>query len=338
MRTYPRLAVVAVAIAAAFQASPCQAQWPATTRGTHHHHFLEVGGRAYDRPGTESNAAIITDSETGGTLFNAGEASDAGSAPGLELRYGFKGPYDRDLEFRAIVAEFDVSRELISSQIASDLFGEIDTSTTLNSFEYEYDSNFYSLGVMSCRSLRDGLRFKFGPRYMRLEDTVTASVNSDTAVFVAPGVFQAVNVDSVTETRADNNLIGLQGGLDLRMPISQQIYTTGFFNIGGFYNPTEVERRTGANLSGSAINLTPDGEISKSTGSFLAELGGRIYVDLIKDSVAGYAGYEATWIDGIALAPAQLTSSTATTGLGTDVDTANTLFFHAFTFGLRMNF
>ena len=128
-------------------------------------------------------------------------------------------------------------------------------------------------------------------------------------------------------------MIGLQAGLDLRFPISQQIYTTGFLRTGGYYNPTEVNSSLESFSAGVLFDSEPTTRQTKSTGSFLAEVGGRIYVDLYEDTISSYVGYEATWIDGIALAPP------AFFGDGTSgVDTANTLFFHAVTFGIRMNF
>ena len=117
------------------------------------------------------------------------------------------------------------------------------------------------------------------------------------------------------------------------MCIRDRIYTTGFIRTGGYYNPTEVTSTLNSFSDGLLFDSEPDTTITKSTGSFLAEVGGRVYVDLYHNLVSSYVGYEATWIDGIALAPtAFLNDGTA------GVDTANTLFFHAITFGLRMDF
>jgi len=142
-----------------------------------------------------------------------------------------------------------------------------------------------------------------------------------------------IPLNTVATQEATNGLIGIQAGLDLRFHLTQQIYTTAFIRTGGYYNPTEVtstlESFTEAGLFDSEIPTTA----SKSTGSFLAEVGGRLYVDLYEDSISAYVGYEATWIDGIALAPVAFLND----GTG-GVDTANTLFLNAVTFGIRMNF
>ena len=167
---------------------------------------------------------------------------------------------------------------------------------------------------------------------MSLNETVTTDLASvtPTGVIGTP----LIPLDTVSTQEATNGLIGLQAGLDLRFQVSSQIHTRGFIRTGGFYNPTEITNSVASFSDGLLFDSEPETSLTKSTGSFLAELGGRVYVDLFHDdTVSGYVGYEATWIDGIALAPANFL------GDGSNgVDTANTLFFHAITFGLRMNF
>ena len=50
----------------------------------------------------------------------------------------------------------------------------------------------------------------------------------------------------------------------------------------------------------------------------------------LPNCISGYVGYEATWIDGIALAPANVTL------VGGAIDTNNTSFFEAVTFGMQI--
>ena len=73
-------------------------------------------------------------------------------------------------------------------------------------------------------------------------------------------------------------------------------------------------------------------QIDQSTEAFLGEVGGKVHFDLIPNCLSAYAGYEATWIDGIALAPANVGN------LGPAVITQNTSFWHAITFGAHMNY
>ena len=331
MRTFLTITAVAISIAASFSNSHCHAQWPGSTRGDIHKNWLEIGGRAYSRPGTDSDIPVISDAVTGATLFTAEQATNGGSAPGLEISFGFnrnKTPYDRQWEFRSVIAEFEVDTDVPGPNLASPFF----PGDGVDNFNYAYDSRLLSFELNNWRTLAPGIRFSSGPRYVSLNETVTTDLASTTPTGVLGTPLIPLNTIAVQE--ATNGLIGLQAGLDLRFQVSRQIYTRGFIRTGGFYNPTEVTSSLNTFTNGTLFDSEEGTRETKSTGSFLAEVGGRIYVDLFHDdTVSGYAGYEATWIDGIALAPA------AFTGDGTSgVDTANTLFFHAITFGLRVNF
>ena len=329
VRTFLTITAVAISIAASILPVDCHAQWPGTTRGSDHGNWLEIGGRAYSRPGTDADIPLITDADTGQTLFTAGQATNAGSAPGLEISFGFEGKkYDRQWEFRTVIAEFDTETNVPGPNLESPLFpGE-----GVFGFDYQYDSRLLSFELNSWRTLAPGIRFSSGPRYLSLNDTATTDLSSVVATAPTPGA-PFIPLNTVASQEATNGLIGLQAGLDLRFQVSQQIYTRGFIRTGGFYNPTEVTSTVESFSNGTLFDSEPVTRETKSTGSFLAEIGGRLYVDLYEDAVSGYVGYEATWIDGIALAPP------AFLGDGTSgVDTANTLFFHAITFGLRMDF
>ena len=111
--------------------------------------------------------------------------------------------------------------------------------------------------------------------------------------------------------------------------VTQYFRGAGFIRTGGFYNPTKIRTSNQAGI----IGIPPDElfrtEDTKSTGSFLAEVGGKVYLDFAPNC-ALFAGYEATWIDGIALAPPSFLSIDSR-----EVETANTLFMHAITFGMR---
>jgi len=329
VRTFLTISAVAISIAASFSASYCHAQWPDRTRAGNDKNWLEIGGRAYSRPGTDSDAPVITEADTGATLFDVGQATNAGSAPGLEISFGFEGKkYDRQWEFRTIVAEFGVDTTVDGANLASPLF----PGDGVTAFNYDYDSRLLSFELNSWRSLAPGIRFSSGPRYVSLSDTATTDLASTT--LTGPGIgAPLIPINTVSSQEATNGLIGLQAGLDLRYQLAQQIHATGFIRTGGYYNPTEVTSSLSSFSGGALFDSEPDTTQTKSTGSFLAEVGGRIYVDLYGDAISSYVGYEATWIDGIALAPPAFLSD-GTSG----VDTANTLFFHAITFGLRMNF
>lgn len=326
MRKFSIFAAVVVSLSAIYPASTCQAQWPGATRGKEPKHVLEIGGGGFHRPGQDSGIAVITDAETGETLFDTEDATSVGGAAGLDIRYQFESPGGRKLRFRSIVADFDNSNEIFGVAGLESPLLELPTDRVL----YEYDSRILSFELMSVRNLAPGINFVAGPRYISFREEVSTEVDGEFDPGDGTIPLDATNVNSID---ADNGLIGLQAGLEINFPVSRYLRGETFIRTGGFYNPTEVTQSSQQTVGGLLIPATQLGDRNtKSTGSFLGEVGGRLFFDFIPDTVAGYVGYEATWIDGIALAPAQLTAAAAT------VDTANTVFFQAFTFGVRMQF
>ena len=333
MRKFSILTTVAVSLTAFMPASDCVAQWPGATRGKDHKHILEIGGAAYDRPGVESSTPLITEAVTGETLFDAEDATGVGGAAGLDIKYQFETRHGRTWRFRSIVADFDVANEITAAAglrsplLGVDEFGEPIESDRIS---YEYDSRLLSFELMSCRTVAPGINFFSGPRYVSLREETRTQVDGEIDFGNGIPVVDATQFDS---TFADNGLIGLQAGLEITIPISRYVYGETFIRGGGYYNPTEVSRTTQQLAAGQFIDpvLNVSRE-TKSTGSFLGEIGGRLFFDFVPDAVSGYVGYEATWIDGIALAPAQLLTPIDT------VDTANTLFYQAINFGVRMKF
>jgi len=212
VRTFFTITAVAISIAASFSPSHCLAQgWPGSTRGSNYKNWLEIGGRAYSRPGNDSDFAVISDADTGATLFTADQATNGGSAPGLEISFGFdRNKYDRQWEFRSVIAEFDVDTEVPGPNLASPFFpGE-----GVQNFNYEYDSRLLSFELNNWRTLAPGIRFSTGPRYVSLNETVTTDLASvtPTGVIGTP----LIPLDTVSTQEATNGLIGLQAGLDLR--------------------------------------------------------------------------------------------------------------------------
>ncbi|NIO39282.1 MAG: hypothetical protein GTO41_03200 [Burkholderiales bacterium] len=45
--------------------------------------------------------------------------------------------------------------------------------------------------------------------------------------------------------------------------------------------------------------------MEKSHGSLVAEVGGKLYYDVVPGTASFFLGYEATWLDGVAVAPSQ---------------------------------
>lgn len=278
---------------------------------------VEFGAKAYDRPGDDLGLPIITDSITNEVLFDSDQATDLGSAGGAEVKFNFLNKHGRELELRTIIADWEEFTDINGPNLVSPFFvipGSEPTAIT-----YGYDSDYFSIELMARRAIRPGVTVMFGPRIVSTKDLVEVSGTQ----FVGPATFTETQT-----TEATNILLGLQGGLELNYPIADGVRINGFGRFGGYTNPTEVTFSTV-----DVFGAESENSITKSTGSFLAEIGGRLYVDIFPNTLSVYVGYEATWIDGLALAPAQILSG----GIN-GVETANTPFFNAATLGLRWTY
>jgi len=324
VRKFTLIATIVILLANATFVAKTQAQWPQTTtkdpRWT-----VEFGAKAYDRPGSQLALPLITDAVTMETLFDSTQASELGSAGGAEVKFGFVSKVGREFEIRTIIADWEQDFEINGDNLRSPFFpiaGQEPTTVT-----YDYDSDYFSIEVMSRRAISPGITFMFGPRFVSTKDKVRYAGS----LLVDPGDgSQPVNVIQTTTTEATNALIGAQAGFEFNFPITRDIYLNSFIRTGGYMNPTEVTTLVNDNVS--LVQNEPNRR-TKSTGSFLAEVGGRIYVDIVPNGMSTYVGYEATWIDGLALAPDQI----VTTGLE-GIETANTPFFNALTFGVNFNY
>lgn len=296
------------------------AQWPDYTQVAQQN-YIEIGGRALIRPGTDLQLSILQDATTAETLFTAEQATSAASAAGVELSYHFQTRHGRNLEFRVFTGTWDAQSTIDQGNIESPLFpGDV-----ADFVDYNYDSRIFSFELNNKRALRQGVTLFGGPRYLSFNDEISfvAGVNAN----------PIGGVPFATERResfeAINNLIGLQTGLRFEKQATKFYRGAGFIRVGGYYNPTKVRTSQQAGLTVLPPTELLRTESTKSTGSLLVEVGGKLYLDLAP-KCSLFAGYEATWIDGIALAPPSFLSPQTL-----EVETANTLFFHAITFGMR---
>lgn len=285
---------------------------------------VEAGARGYSRPGTELTLPLITDALTLTTLFDSNQATDLGNTAGAEVKFNFVTKNGREMEIRGILANWDQETTIEGANMVSPFFPVGGPNPT--SVVYGYEADFFSMEIMARRAIAPGVTLMFGPRFVSTKDRVNIAGSLE----VNPG--GGAPFITVTETNSyetTNALIGLQTGFEFNLPVSQSVYVNSFIRVGGYTNPTEF---TTTNTSSITTTVTTTRQ-THTTGAFLGEVGGRVYFDLIPNSVSSYVGYEATWIDGLAIAPAQLLSPA-----GSGVDTTNTPFFQAITFGVRMNY
>jgi len=309
--------------------SSASAQWPEYTQ-IGEKNYIEFGLRALIRPGDDLAIPILQDATTNAPLLDIDDVTTGGSAAGAELSYHFNNRHRNRFEFRTFIGSFD-SERLVDSpgNIVTPLF----PNQVVDSVDYEYESRIYSIEINKKQALRQGVTLFGGPRFVHLTEEASFLSNQD-----AGAIGATVTNDTVTDQsiEAINNLIGLQAGLRFEKRMTQYFRSAAFIRTGGYFNPSRLVLGNTATvtdgLTGIDGSATTVNDLSKSTGSFLVELGGKVYMDL-SPNAALFAGYEATWIDGIALAPPQFLNA-ATTG---EVETANTLFFHSVTAGVRIN-
>lgn len=322
MRKFTLIVTVIVLLANAGWVAQAHAQYPSSNLKDLRR-SIEIGGKAYDRPGTDLGLPLITDGTTNATLFDTNRATDLGGAGGAEVKINWVTRNDRELEFRTILAFWDQESLIEGDNLQSPFFTPGSPAPT--AVGYDYESNYFSFELMQRKSPIPGLTCMFGPRIVSTMDQVT--IAGSLTVDPMDGT-PAVELVETRETRATNILLGLQGGIELNCPVGQSVHINSFLRVGGYTNPTQVTETVRNNFTPVVTSSRED----KSTGSFLGELGVRMYVDIVPNCFSTYIGYEATWIDGIALAPPQLLAPAG------EVQTANTPFFNAATFGLQWGY
>lgn len=150
-----------------------------------------------------------------------------------------------------------------------------------------YQTKLYNTELNLKHNLFGEVNFVNGFRWVNIMEAT-----SITAVAPAPIVGTA-------EARTSNDMYGYQLGVDGTW---FEVYRTriGAFAKAGVYG-TNIHQRT-------VVNLAPVTDHTSGRVSFLGEVGVTATLQLT-GYLGVYAGYQATWIDGVALAPDVLTQT-----------------------------
>lgn len=287
------------------------AQWPQSTdRDTQT--SIEVIGKAFDRSGIDSSSAVLSDSSTSTTVLTEEQVTELGATLGLEAKVNFFDCWRNELELRTSVANWQESLTR-SGAFSSTLFptGGLD----ITQFDYDYESDYFSIELNRRRAVTSGVTLTLGPRFVSTSDNVLAVSDID----LAPGLFTQTNA-----YESKNTLVGFQGGLEFNFPVADQVYFQSYVKGGGYLNSVSYRSDVTSTLGTTTITT------SDTIESFVGELGCRLQMDLLPNCVSCFVGYEGTWIDGIALSPANISFSSG------PLDTTNTSFFQAITFGAQI--
>ena len=279
--------------------------------------YLEVGPKLYDRPGDDFGFGVLIDSDTEAVLLDSGDISDLGGGSGAEVRFGWTGHNNQKWEVRTFLANWDSEFAFDQPGLTSPLSPDLDPGA----IDLAYDSQIYSIEINAHRPITPGLTLLAGPRFISFNEEIRFT--TETTVPIPPLLDAEVLSENTIETR--NPLLGAQVGALINYQISRDIYAQGFVRAGGYVNFTELRTTADTNLTDETITL-----LRRNSSSFVGEVGGKIYVDMIPGLFSGFVGYEATWIDSVALAPAQALNPTPDA-----IFSRVTPFFHALTFGVQ---
>ena len=279
--------------------------------------FFEFGAKVYDRPGDDFGIPLLINGLTNEILFDSGDLTDLNGGAGAEVRFGSLGPRGQKWEIRSFLTNWSSDFFFDNPNQTSPLSPDLDPDRV----DLQYSSQLFSIEFNLRHPITHGFTFIMGPRFISLNEDIgfTTETNVPTPPF---GSFDVLSTNTI-ETR--NPMLGGQIGALIHYPVSRDIFVQGFIRTGGYLNFTELRTFADTNLM-DEVTI----HLRRNTGSFVGEVGGKVYMDLIPGLLSGFSGYEATWIDNVALAPAQ-----AGTLSPDAIVTKVTPFFHALTFGLQ---
>lgn len=149
-----------------------------------------------------------------------------------------------------------------------------------------------------------------------------------------PGVPATGGFPPFWDASTTNNLYGLQIGVDGKIFERGRLSIEGLVKVGGYWN--NAEESTGVSI----FKVVRPSSASTDHAAFVGEAGLQCKYQIIR-GLALKAGYEALWIEGVALAPGQIqetytTSPDIVSALG--VNSGSNVLFHGATAGLEYSF
>lgn len=284
----------------------------------------------------------FTRSRTAGLMldepdFEVAPRITIGTAPdcvsGFEA--SFVGPLNFDTSRTAVGAN---GRTLIAdTEQADGIFRLYDDPTgpvpTPDSVQFQrYRSDYWSVEASKTSMAWDIAKLLFGPRYIRFDEQYDYTGASNAATSLRSGSI---------DTRARNNLIGLQIGADIFSPVARS--TSAYFRgrAGGFYN--DAESTTYVNnsvfpMGGPAVNAARYGG-RDSHGGFAAmfEIGGGLQYQ-ISEMFSVHGGGELWYLTQVATAEDQIPTVVGIGAAYRGTKASDDVFFAGFNVGATMKY
>jgi hypothetical protein len=281
---------------------------------------IEAAVLALDRSRDDNGIPLITNSLTFETLFDSGQATDLNTAAGVDISLQFWSHYGVEMEVEGGYAHWERSDSFLGPFLETPFLPQLSP----DEINYQYDSKLFSVEWNCRREWTPGFTFLLGPRFVYLEEYVRT--DTSTTIF-QPLPLPVLEFETLTTVDTKNPLVGAQLGGELDVLLTGNIAFEGYIKAGAY-----------ANFSSAFVHQEStgfddlDSDRTKSAGSFVGELGGRLYYYVHPGACSFFVGYEATWIDNVALAPVQFITFE---NLNNDVILGVTPFVGGAVFGLE---
>jgi hypothetical protein len=185
--------------------------------------------------------------------------------------------------------------------------------------QYQYNTRLYNGEINLRPQWNDWLTPLLGFRWLDLEDRLQATGTD------------AIFSENYTQlVRAHNHLYGYQMGVDARLVEWQGLFRINAVAKVGIYDDAMLQSNR---IASAAVNLSS--RATTDHAAFLGELG-LIASYQLTPHLAARGGYQLMWIDGVALAPQQISATNFSTATAS-VNTSGCLFCQGANVGLELS-
>ncbi|MEL6109766.1 MAG: hypothetical protein AAFU85_27460, partial [Planctomycetota bacterium] len=186
-----------------------------------------------------------------------------------------------------------------------------------------FESTYYSAEANRTLVGWDVVKVLLGARYIRLEEDYLFST-------IGTGALPAGGTAALASS-TENNLVGLQAGLDMVYPVSQFASTDFRARAGVYANIAETDVQL---FNQGAVSLRNARDEVEVAGVF--EFGTAIRYQL-GEALTIRAGGEVWYLTGVATAPSQI-QTVVSNSLGSNVDVDDDIFYYGGVFGAEFRF
>ena len=193
----------------------------------------------------------------------------------------------------------------------------------------DYDADFLSAEISRVTHVEDFARLRVGGRYVSYNEDFS---NGVLTVFNPAGATSPLPLIQTNNADVENNLLGVQIGLDLFYPLTSRLYLDGRGRAGGYVNFAEVDGTF--NAVGVAGPIGFDEEDEELAGLFEGGVGVRY---LASRRLSLFARGEIWYLTGVATARNTVRQS-LTSGVATGLDIDDDVVFYGGVIGGEIKF